>query len=253
MDVSAGRRPVCAGTAWTSHAETVTLIERFQKRNVDYVLVVAPIYCKPPQRAPVDFFSDVAARTEKPLPAYHIPGPVAQLCRLHADGNGEGVQRLNKQLATLFDANGHDTTPIAFKYILKRIGMIPRNEHRLPMTTSTPELEARLDAVLEDAGPIRPGAPTASMEQIASYWDRIAVPFKRDPLQWIVPQLSRWRITPVTVEQSSSTVRTPKTAPLASPAAAHGALRSLRAAVSVGTTTPLVRFVPIVSSTSALT
>jgi len=187
------------------------------------------------------------------LPAYHIPGPVAQLCRLHADGNGEGVQRLNKQLATLFDANGHDTTPIAFKYMLKRIGMIPRNEHRLPMTTSTPELEARLDAVLEDVGPIRPGAPTASMEQIASYWDRIAVPFKRDPLQWIVPQLSRWRITPVTVEQSSSTVRTPKTAPLASPAAAHGALRSLRAAVSVGTTTPLVRFVPIVSSTSALT
>ena len=36
--------------------------------------------------------------------------------------------------------------------MLKRIGMIERNEHRLPMTSSTPELERRLDGVLARAG-----------------------------------------------------------------------------------------------------
>jgi 4-hydroxy-tetrahydrodipicolinate synthase len=228
MEVAAGRRPVCAGTASTSHAETVTLIERFQRLDADFVFVVTPFYCAPPQRALIDFFSDVASRTEKPMLAYHIPGRaavaftvdtltaireraanfvglkntdddmalvtgtlarlggdfrifcgmekaslptlavggcglmisvsnvipdrVAQLCRLHAAGDGEGAQDLNKELAPLFDAVGYDTSPITTKYMLKRIGVIAKNEHRLPMTTSTPALEARLDAVLEDAG-----------------------------------------------------------------------------------------------------
>jgi 4-hydroxy-tetrahydrodipicolinate synthase len=219
---------VCAGTASVSHAETVTLIERFQKLDADYVFVVTPFYCKPPQRALIDFFSDVAARTEKPLLAYHIPGraavtltadtlvaikersanfvglkntdddmalvtdtlarlgagfrifcgmekaslptlavggsglmisvsnvipgPVAELCRLHAAGDSDGARRLNQQLAPLFDSIGDDTSPITTKYMLKRIGVIAKNEHRLPMTTSTPALEARLDAVLRDAG-----------------------------------------------------------------------------------------------------
>ncbi|MGB7949473.1 MAG: 4-hydroxy-tetrahydrodipicolinate synthase [Candidatus Binatia bacterium] len=228
MNAAAGRRPVCAGTASVSHAETAALIERFEKLDVDYVFVVTPFYCKPPQRALVDFFADVAARTEKSLLAYHIPGRaavsltadtlaeikdratnfvglkntdddmalvtdtlvrlggdfrifcgmekaslptlavggaglmisisnvipdrVARLCRFCAEGDTEGAKNLNKQLAPLFDAIGYDTAPITTKYMLKRIGMIAKNEHRLPMTTSTPALEARLDAVLQVAG-----------------------------------------------------------------------------------------------------
>jgi 4-hydroxy-tetrahydrodipicolinate synthase len=36
--------------------------------------------------------------------------------------------------------------------MLRRIGIISSNEHRLPMTTATPELERRLDALLKRAG-----------------------------------------------------------------------------------------------------
>jgi 4-hydroxy-tetrahydrodipicolinate synthase len=38
------------------------------------------------------------------------------------------------------------------KYMLRRMGVIPANEHRLPMVPATPELETRLDGVLERAG-----------------------------------------------------------------------------------------------------
>jgi 4-hydroxy-tetrahydrodipicolinate synthase len=36
--------------------------------------------------------------------------------------------------------------------MMKRLGIIPENEHRLPMAPATAELEKRLDAVLERAG-----------------------------------------------------------------------------------------------------
>jgi 4-hydroxy-tetrahydrodipicolinate synthase len=45
-----------------------------------------------------------------------------------------------------------DTNPIPMKYMMKRLGILERNEHRLPMLPATPELEKRLDAVLERAG-----------------------------------------------------------------------------------------------------
>jgi 4-hydroxy-tetrahydrodipicolinate synthase len=38
------------------------------------------------------------------------------------------------------------------KYMAKRLGITPNNEHRLPMVPATPELEKRLDKVLQDAG-----------------------------------------------------------------------------------------------------
>jgi 4-hydroxy-tetrahydrodipicolinate synthase len=81
-----------------------------------------------------------------------IPGRVAQLCGLFLNGRVEEARRLNDDLSELFDAVGHDTPPIATKYMLRRIGIISRNEHRLPMTTATSELERRLDAALERAG-----------------------------------------------------------------------------------------------------
>jgi 4-hydroxy-tetrahydrodipicolinate synthase len=228
VDVSAGRCPVCAGTGSQSHAETVTLAERFQKLGVASVFVVTPYYCAPPQRALVDFFVDVARRTDKPLLIYHIPGraavrltadtiveireraenfaglkntdddiglvvetlnrvgegfrifcgtekmslpmlsvggcgtmisvsnvipdKVARLCELYGGGDAEGARRLNDAVSELFAAIDFDTSPITTKYMLKRIGIISKNEHRLPMTTSTPDLEHRLDAVLARAG-----------------------------------------------------------------------------------------------------
>lgn len=36
--------------------------------------------------------------------------------------------------------------------MMKRLGLLAANEHRLPMLPATAELEQRLDAVLERAG-----------------------------------------------------------------------------------------------------
>jgi 4-hydroxy-tetrahydrodipicolinate synthase len=71
---------------------------------------------------------------------------------LYSGGDVDGARQLNDELSELFAAIDLDTSPIATKYMLKRIGVISKNEHRLPMTTSTPELERQLDAVLERAG-----------------------------------------------------------------------------------------------------
>jgi len=38
------------------------------------------------------------------------------------------------------------------KYMMKKLGLLTQNEHRLPMMSATPELEAKLDGVLERAG-----------------------------------------------------------------------------------------------------
>ncbi len=38
------------------------------------------------------------------------------------------------------------------KYMMKRLGIMPKNEHRLPMMPASKELEKRLDGVLERAG-----------------------------------------------------------------------------------------------------
>ena len=49
-----------------------------------------------------------------------------------------------------------DTNPIPMKYMMRRLGLLDTNEHRLPMVPATPELEARLDAVLERAQLLTP-------------------------------------------------------------------------------------------------
>ncbi len=52
----------------------------------------------------------------------------------------------------------YDTNPIAVKYMMRRLGILPANEHRLPMVPATAELEERLDGVLERAGLMSPKA-----------------------------------------------------------------------------------------------
>jgi len=49
----------------------------------------------------------------------------------------------------------YDTNPIPMKYMMKKLGILPSNEHRLPMLPASPELEERLDGVLERAGLLR--------------------------------------------------------------------------------------------------
>ena len=55
-------------------------------------------------------------------------------------------------MAELNEAVFYDTNPIPMKYMMKRLGIMPKNEHRLPMMPATRELEKRLDGVLDRAG-----------------------------------------------------------------------------------------------------
>ncbi len=80
-----------------------------------------------------------------------LPGRVARLYEEVAAGNLESARAIHFELDELNRAVFFDTNPIAVKYMMKRLGLMPRNEHRLPMMPALPELETRLDKVLENA------------------------------------------------------------------------------------------------------
>ena len=73
IKTSAGRRPVCAGTASESFEENAALVDRFEKAGADSILVVTPYYASPPQRGVVSYFASLGARTKKTFLIYHIP------------------------------------------------------------------------------------------------------------------------------------------------------------------------------------
>jgi 4-hydroxy-tetrahydrodipicolinate synthase len=80
------------------------------------------------------------------------PRPLADLCEAVWRGDLHAAQALHHKLHALNKAVFYDTNPTPMKYMAKRMGLIPNNEHRLPMVPPTPELEKRLDAVLARAG-----------------------------------------------------------------------------------------------------
>lgn len=80
------------------------------------------------------------------------PKPLAEMCEAVWRGDLKTAQELHHRLHELNKAVFYDTNPIPMKYMAKKLGIIPRNEHRLPMVPAAPELEKRLDAVLARAG-----------------------------------------------------------------------------------------------------
>ena len=80
------------------------------------------------------------------------PRQVADLYEAVARGDMAESRRLHYALFDLNRAVFFDTNPIPIKYMAKRLGVMPGNHHRLPMMPATPEVEARLDAVLERSG-----------------------------------------------------------------------------------------------------
>jgi 4-hydroxy-tetrahydrodipicolinate synthase len=81
-----------------------------------------------------------------------VPARIAQLYEAVARGELALGRKLHDDLFDLNRAVFFDTNPIPIKYMARRLGIIKRNEHRLPMVPATPELERRLDAVLTNAG-----------------------------------------------------------------------------------------------------
>jgi 4-hydroxy-tetrahydrodipicolinate synthase len=80
------------------------------------------------------------------------PQILAQMCDAVWDNDLRRGLALHQQLLEINKAVFFDTNPIPIKYMMKRMGLIATNEHRLPMVPATAELERRLDAVLERSG-----------------------------------------------------------------------------------------------------
>ena len=80
------------------------------------------------------------------------PKPLANMCEaIWQNDLIEGLT-IHQRLLEINKAVFFDTNPIPMKYMMKRLGIIPENEHRLPMVPATAELAARLDDVLKNAG-----------------------------------------------------------------------------------------------------
>jgi 4-hydroxy-tetrahydrodipicolinate synthase len=80
------------------------------------------------------------------------PGVLREMCEAVWRNDLCAAQSLHQRLFEINQAVFFDTNPIPIKYMMKRLGILPTNEHRLPMVPATPELEKRLDAVLRCAG-----------------------------------------------------------------------------------------------------
>jgi 4-hydroxy-tetrahydrodipicolinate synthase len=76
VDAVGDRATVVAGTGSNDTAHSVHLTRRAHETGVDGVLVVTPYYNKPPQRAIVRHFQEIAAATDKPVVVYNIPSRV---------------------------------------------------------------------------------------------------------------------------------------------------------------------------------
>ncbi len=80
------------------------------------------------------------------------PGILAKLCDAIWKSDLQTARELHNRLLEINLAVFFDTNPIPMKYMMKKLGILATNEHRLPMVPATGDLEKRLDDVLERAG-----------------------------------------------------------------------------------------------------
>jgi 4-hydroxy-tetrahydrodipicolinate synthase len=80
------------------------------------------------------------------------PGALANLCEAVGGNDLIRGRELHEEFLEVNKAVFFDTNPIPIKYMMKRMGLLETNEHRLPMVPADAALERRLDAVLERAG-----------------------------------------------------------------------------------------------------
>lgn len=80
------------------------------------------------------------------------PQVLAELCEAVWRSDMAHAQTLHRELLEINQAVFFDTNPIPIKYMMKKLGLLATNEHRLPMVPATAELERRLDGVLKRAG-----------------------------------------------------------------------------------------------------
>jgi 4-hydroxy-tetrahydrodipicolinate synthase len=80
------------------------------------------------------------------------PRVLADMCEAVWRNDLAEARALHDRLFEVNRAVFFDTNPIPIKYMMKRLGLLPANDHRLPLVLATPDLQRTLDAVLERAG-----------------------------------------------------------------------------------------------------
>lgn len=80
------------------------------------------------------------------------PNILSEMCEAVWNKDNERGLELHHQLLEINQAVFYDTNPIPIKYMMKKLGIMKNNEHRLPMMSATVELEKRLDIVLRNSG-----------------------------------------------------------------------------------------------------
>ena len=85
------------------------------------------------------------------------PDVLVQMCEAVWNSDLKTGRDLHQQLLEINQSVFYDTNPIPIKYMMKKLGLLAENEHRLPMLPATPELERRLDGVLERAQMLKAG------------------------------------------------------------------------------------------------
>ena len=80
------------------------------------------------------------------------PKPLSEMCEAVWAGDLNKARALHHKLFEINKAVFYDINPIPMKYMMKRLGIMPANEHRLPLVPATAELEAKLDDVLKRTG-----------------------------------------------------------------------------------------------------
>jgi 4-hydroxy-tetrahydrodipicolinate synthase len=80
------------------------------------------------------------------------PDLLSEMCEAVWDNDLTRGNKIHQRLLEINQSVFYDTNPIPIKYMMKRLGIIPENHHRLPMMPAEPALEKRLDGVLERAG-----------------------------------------------------------------------------------------------------
>jgi dihydrodipicolinate synthase/N-acetylneuraminate lyase len=76
VDAVGDRASIVAGTGTYDTRHSAHLTARADELGVDGFLAVTPYYNKPPQRAIVRHFEEIAAATDKPVVVYNIPSRV---------------------------------------------------------------------------------------------------------------------------------------------------------------------------------
>jgi 4-hydroxy-tetrahydrodipicolinate synthase len=80
------------------------------------------------------------------------PAVLSKMCDAVLANDLAAGRELHDQLLEINKAVFFDTNPIPMKYMMMKLGLLAKNEHRLPMVPATPDLAAKLDGVLERAG-----------------------------------------------------------------------------------------------------